>query len=123
MAAGDDVECVNIGDEEYNYEALIIGVKERRSVVSVPNGEKRKSGHVYEKILAANIDLFIVVDSVTQPEIQYPFIDRCLIIGQREGDKTSVLCVNKIDLVDDIPAEVKEYEICVDHLLLISAKT
>ncbi|MFC1479251.1 ribosome small subunit-dependent GTPase A [Planctomycetota bacterium] len=120
VAAGDEAECVFVDDETYEYDGIIIGIRERENVVSVPDV---KSGLVYEKILAVNIDLFVVVDSLVDPEIQPSFIDRCLIIGQREGDKTTVLCLNKTDLAEDIPPEIKQYETCVDHLVYTSAVT
>lgn len=120
VAAGDEAECVLINDDEYEYSGIIIGIQPRRNVVSLP---KASSGMIYEKILASNIDLYIVVDSLTKPELQPSFIDRSLIVGQREGDKTMVLCINKVDLSDSIPPEIDEYRACVDHLFCMSAKT
>lgn len=123
VAAGDEVEGMFVKESNYDYEGIIIGVKKRKSIVSIPDMNTLRSGRIYEKILAANIDLFIVVDSIRSPDLQLSFVDRCLIIGQREDDKEIVLCINKIDLFRDIPEEVMEYEQYVGRLILTSAKT
>jgi len=120
VAAGDEADCVFLKENTYDYEGLITGIRRRKNIVSVPDV---RSGRIYEKILAANIEVFIVVDSVREPEIQFPFIDRCLVIGQREGDKTMVLCINKTDLIDGMPEEIDQYGTCVDELLYTSALT
>jgi len=122
VAAGDEVECVRV-EQPYDYQGVIIGVRPRRSVISVPDPDRSAPGQVYEKILAANIDVFIVVDSFRRPEVNCAFIDRCLIVGQREGDKTIVLCINKKDLAEEVLPEVAAYERSVDRLVFTSART
>jgi ribosome biogenesis GTPase len=53
-----------------------------------------------ERVIAANIDLLVVVASITNPPLRPGLIDRYLIAAARGGIQP-LLCVNKIDLMDD----------------------
>lgn len=54
-----------------------------------------------ERLIAANIDVVIHVVSVKKPPLRPRLIDRYLIAVQRGGAQP-VICVNKIDLIDEI---------------------
>jgi ribosome biogenesis GTPase len=56
-----------------------------------------------QRLIAANIDVVVHVVSVKAPPLRVRLIDRYLIAIQRGGAQP-VVCVNKIDLLDD-PAE------------------
>ncbi|HAU39100.1 MAG TPA: ribosome small subunit-dependent GTPase A, partial [Phycisphaerales bacterium] len=51
----------------------------------------------FEKVLAVNMDLLLIVASTRQPPLRHGLIDRFLIIAER-GELQPVLVVNKIDL-------------------------
>ena len=57
-----------------------------------------------QRLIAANIDVVVHVVSVKAPPLRVRLIDRYLIAIQRGGAQP-VVCVNKIDLLDD-PAEL-----------------
>jgi ribosome biogenesis GTPase len=54
-----------------------------------------------QRLIAANIDVVIHVVSVKAPPLRPRLIDRFLIAIQRGGAQAAI-CVNKIDLLDDI---------------------
>jgi ribosome biogenesis GTPase len=53
-----------------------------------------------ERVLAANVDLAVLVASVKEPAFRPGLIDRVLIAVQRGGCQP-LLCLNKMDLIDD----------------------
>lgn len=71
----------------------------RHSVLARPDPHRP---HV-QRLIAANIDVVVHVVSVKAPPLRVRLIDRYLIAIQRGGAQP-VVCVNKIDLLDD-PAE------------------
>jgi ribosome biogenesis GTPase len=122
VAAGDEIDAVNVTGT-FEYQATITAVHPRRSVISIPEADSIRTGVIYDRILAANIDTFVVVDALHDPELNPAFIDRCLIIGQREGDKQVILAVNKTDLGTSLPEAVGLYAGVVDQVVLTSAAT
>lgn len=74
----------------------LVGLGPRRSVLSRPDpGNPRQ-----ERVLAANIDVAVVVASVVRPALKPALIDRFLIAIERGGARP-LLCVNKSDLLAD----------------------
>jgi ribosome biogenesis GTPase len=61
-----------------------------------------------EQVIAANIDVLIVVASVARPAFKPGLVDRYLITAE-VGGVTPLLVVNKMDLVDAEPPEVGQY--------------
>ncbi|MGI5835121.1 MAG: ribosome small subunit-dependent GTPase A [Chloroflexota bacterium] len=55
-----------------------------------------------EHVLAANVDVAVIVASVALPPFHPRLVDRYLIMC-RYGDVSPVLCINKCDLVEDPP--------------------
>ncbi len=68
----------------------------RTSVLARPDPLHK---HV-QRLVAANIDVVVNVVSVKSPPLRPRLIDRYLIAIQR-GGATPVICVNKVDLLDD----------------------
>lgn len=63
----------------------------------------RRPAHLREEhVMAANIDLAVIVASVDLPPFHPRLVDRYLILCQY-GDVTPLLCVNKIDLPVERP--------------------
>ena len=53
------------------------------------------------QVIAANVDQLLVVSSWREPHFWPELVDRCAIAAQRSG-LTPVVCVNKIDLAEDV---------------------
>lgn len=84
------------------------GVRPRRSVLSRPDPSRPDR----ERVLAANVDVAILVLSAREPAFRPGLIDRFLIAIGRGGVRP-LLCVNKLDLVESVDERVK----IVDALL------
>lgn len=54
-----------------------------------------------EQVMAANIDFLLIINSITQPQFHYNFIDRCLVIAEAYSIQP-ILIFTKIDLVDNL---------------------
>ncbi len=77
----------------------------RRNIFSrKERGKNRK-----EDIIAANLDLIIVIQSFKKPRLNLRFVDRILVRGEMEGIDV-VLCANKLDLADNYQKEyIRDY--------------
>ncbi len=94
LAIGDDVvyDVLQTGLE-------IVGIIERRSKIARLHADESRNStyNVKEHIIAANIDMAIIVASTIQPQFQTGLVDRYLILCQYGGIKP-LLCLTKIDL-------------------------
>lgn len=77
-------------------ERRIILVEERRTKLSRPEVKNARR----EQLIAANIDVVVIVVSVVSPPLHPRLIDRYLVAIQN-GGATPVICVNKLDLLED----------------------
>lgn len=92
VAVGD---IVNITVSEGEYGA-IEAIMPRKSKIS-----RLAAGPVpVEQVIVANADLMIIVASVKMPNFKPRFIDRFLIVAEA-GNIEPVICVNKIDLLNE----------------------
>jgi ribosome biogenesis GTPase len=91
LAVGDRALVTSEGDVN-----RLVGVLPRRTVLSRPDPLNK---HL-QRVIAANIDVVINVVSVKAPPLRPRLIDRYFIAIQRGGAQP-VICVNKIDLLDD----------------------
>ncbi|MDF1742525.1 MAG: ribosome small subunit-dependent GTPase A [Gimesia sp.] len=91
VVAGDHVLIRLEGD---GNQAVIERVEPRRSYLS--RGSKRR-----EHILVSNIDQAVIVVSAADPPLKPSLIDRFLISSEK-GRIHSIICINKIDLVDPV---------------------
>ncbi len=91
-----------------DYAGLIVSVEERKSVFarSTSFGARR------EKILGANLDYIFLVHSVIEPVLSLRLIDR-MIVAAEYGGIEAIVCINKIDLSDDLGALKKEMNLYV----------
>lgn len=76
--------------------ARLRSLSPRRTVLSRPDPHDPR----IERVLAANVDVAVVVVSVRTPPLHPRLIDRFLIAIER-GGIVPVVCVNKIDLVTE----------------------
>lgn len=83
---------------------LVRAVAPRRTQLS-----RYLEGSGREQVVAANIDLLVVVASPAKPRFKPGFVDRCLIAAEAGGVGT-LLCLNKMDLVDQPPPGIDDYE-------------
>ena len=92
----------------------------RRTVLSRPDPLQPQR----ERLIAANIDIVVNVVSVKAPPLRVRLIDRFLIATMRGGAKP-LICVNKIDLLDDRDSlrPLDEYRALDVPVILCSTKT
>lgn len=83
-------------------DAVVLQRQPRRTALCrpQPRGGKRLDAHeagAFEKVIAANMDVLVIVAAARKPATPAGLIDRFLIIAER-GEMSPVLVVNKIDL-------------------------
>ena len=88
--------------DKVRTDGMILGRQNRRTVLARPQPRSGKRRDEYgseplEKVVAANMDLLLIVASTCQPALRHGLIDRLVIIAER-GDMKSLLVLNKIDL-------------------------
>lgn len=117
---------VTVGDmvivsEEEEDSGVIEAVLTRRSVLARPDVFR---SHL-QQIIVANADQLLIVSSWREPIIWLELIDRYLVAAERDN-LPAVICVNKIDLLDDeaeCQATLEPYQTLGYPLLLTSALT
>lgn len=62
-----------------------------------------------EQIVVANADQLIIVVSTKKPKLNFRFLDRFLILGEN-GGLLPIICVNKIDLVNEREKQKLEHD-------------
>jgi ribosome biogenesis GTPase len=90
VAIGDRVTFRPHGDSH-----AVLAVLPRTTVLSRPDVDNANT----ERVIAANIDVVVVVVSVVAPPLHPKIIDRYMVAIQRGGAKM-LLAVNKTDLLD-----------------------
>ncbi|MBI1319790.1 MAG: ribosome small subunit-dependent GTPase A [Candidatus Hydrogenedens sp.] len=114
IAPGDEV-LVEIEEDE----AIIRAIAPRRSRLSRPS---TRHHDVSEQVIAANVDHLIVVAAAAEPPFRAGLVDRYLIAAQTGGIEP-LLCINKMDLVEEPPAEVALYKDLGVQVFLTSCET
>ncbi len=87
-----------------DLEWVVTSVRERRSKLSRP-GHARHGGEHFEQVIAANLDLMLIVTSVARPPFHPRLVDRFLVAAER-GEVPAMICLNKIDLAREAPPEL-----------------
>ena len=95
VAVGDDVMVSSNGTDRGVVEAVL----PRRSALVRPDVFR---SHL-SQVIVANAEQLLVVASWREPAIWFELVDRYLIAAQRNG-LAPLICVNKIDLVQDMAA-------------------
>ncbi|MTI96755.1 MAG: ribosome small subunit-dependent GTPase A [Firmicutes bacterium] len=81
---------------------------------------KPRKNQLYRPVVA-NIDLVVIILSVTNPEPDYLLLEKLIILARHRG-MDSVVCFNKVDLAPDVARElVAKYQTAGNHSLAISA--
>ncbi|HEY3282856.1 MAG TPA: ribosome small subunit-dependent GTPase A [Armatimonadota bacterium] len=87
-----------------NGEPTLMAVEPRTSTLSRPDPMYR---HI-ERVVAANMDVVVIVVSAKAPPLHPKLIDRYLIAVQRGGAEP-LLCLNKVDQLEDERDRAKTY--------------
>jgi ribosome biogenesis GTPase len=101
VAVGDEV----IVSEDGADQGIVEAVLPRRSILARPDvfhdgGYRTRDRHV-QQIVAANADQLLIVASWREPHLWPELIDRYIISAER-SNLTPVICINKIDLTEDV---------------------
>jgi len=108
-----------VGDSVLVGENFIIGIKPRKSVLTRPGPRTRES---QELVQAANIDQVAIVMSLENPSFNFGFADRFLLTANFNG-LPFILILNKCDLMENIPSEIREFIELTDNTILTSAES
>jgi ribosome biogenesis GTPase / thiamine phosphate phosphatase len=94
LAVGDEA-IVHVTDETRD-EGVLKSVSPRRSQLARADPHNPR----VLRVLAANIDIAVVVVPLVRPGVKPRFIDRFLVVAARGGVRP-LICASKLDLVDD----------------------
>ena len=136
LAVGDSVTVALTRDEHKGSatqtdkdraDGMILAREPRQTALSRPQGRrgKRTDPHdteTFEKVIAANIELLVIVASTRLPPLRHGLIDRFLIIAER-GELTPVLVVNKIDLARPDRKVLADFQSLGVEIIFCSALT
>ena len=115
-AVGDRVV---VGRSNVEAEYHLLKVLPRRSALTRPGPLDRINQQLTQ---AANVDQVVIVASVAQPPFNYGFADRFLLAASF-SNLPLVMVLNKMDLVEELPAEAQEFLQLVARCIPISCKT
>jgi ribosome biogenesis GTPase len=135
LAVGDEVTVAlarrdhTDGRTELDRERMdgfVVSRQPRQSALSRPQpmSQKRREEYdagVFEKVIAANVDLLLIVAATREPPLSLGLIDRFLIAADR-GELEPVLVLNKIDLAPPDARAVRELEVLDVEVLRCSAE-
>jgi ribosome biogenesis GTPase len=114
-----DVVIISILDRRYG---IVEEIRPRKTKFS-----RRLPGrYPVEQIIVSNADQIIITVAAKMPDPDLNFLDRFLVIAE-SGDLDSIICVNKIDLVDDgeraeLRSKMRIYEDVGYEVIYVSAK-
>lgn len=113
VVAGDRVTLRIVDDGS----GVIERVESRTTALSRVSGRR-------EHVIAANVDLAVIVVSAADPPLKPGLIDR-FIVSAEQGDLEPVVCINKVDLDDPVRLQpiVGTYARLGYHVVLASAAT
>jgi len=114
-AVGDHV---TLGRASEDAEFMLLKVHPRRSALTRPGPKDRISQQLTQ---AANVDQVVIVTSVAQPPFNYGFADRFLLAAAF-SNLPLIMVLNKMDLVESLPAAAKDFLTLVDRCILVSAE-
>lgn len=82
-------------DEQTSPEGLIERVEPRHGLLT-------RASRGREHVLVANVDQFVIVMSLVEPDLKPHLLDRYLASAE-QGGIAPLICLNKADLVDSVP--------------------
>ncbi len=75
----------------------ILSIQPRRTELARTKGEGGSRHHKQKRVIAANVDIAIIVATATNPAFEPELVDRYLILC-RAANLNPIVCLNKIDL-------------------------
>jgi len=81
----------------------------RKNYLSRTKSSTARFGSSQEQIIAANIDLAVIVTPIKQPAFDHKLLDRYLVLCQYYW-VVPIVCLNKIDLSDKRDPVIKQYK-------------
>lgn len=97
VAVGDRVKISLSGPPASARDGVVEGVCARRNFLARPAPGKEGSDLVH--VIAANVDILVIVASAGKPEFTPGLVDRFLVAAQAAGIPPLV-CVNKLDMLE-----------------------
>jgi ribosome biogenesis GTPase len=82
--------------DERKATGVVERIEPRRTILTRADSFKARDVHP----IVANADQMLIVTSIVMPEVRWGLIDR-MMVAARFGGLVPLLCVNKIDLLDD----------------------
>ncbi len=115
VRVGDLVEVALPGEE--SRPAVINAILPRKSTLTRGRGYKTH-------VIAANIDLVLIIISAVRPDFRHSLLDRYLLVAER-NDLPAAVCLNKCDLAEMRKFDrIKEYYNRIGYrMIYTSAKT
>jgi len=114
-------------DDRDRADGMVVARGPRETALSRPQPRSGKRTDEYktetfEKVIAANMDVLLIVAATRQPPLRHGLIDRYLIIAER-GELQPILVINKIDLDKPDKQVLADFKSLGIDVLLCSAAT
>jgi len=114
-------------DDPDRADGMIISRGPRETALSrpAPRSGKRKDEYkteMFERVIAANMDVLLIIAATCQPPLRTRLIQRYLIIAER-GEMEPILVLNKIDLAPPDPEVIDHFRESDLKIVEVSAGT
>jgi len=114
LAVGDRVQFSIVSDQEgVEREGVVESVDPRRSQLCRRYEDR-------EHTIAANVDQVVIVSSADAPPLKPHLIDRYLVAAS-VGNIRPIICINKVDLDEELAAEVADRYRSLDYDVLTTS--
>jgi ribosome biogenesis GTPase len=106
LAVGDEVRYIHAEEDK----GLIVELLPRRNKLTRRSAVPKPlhhGAHPFEQIIVTNVDQVVPVIAAAQPTPKWNLLDRYLASAE-EGGISSLICITKVDLVQDADEELLE---------------
>ena len=115
------------GDDSDRADGMILSRGPRKTALSRPaprSGRRHDEyrSEVFERVIAANMDVLLIIAATCQPPLRTRLIQRYLIIAER-GEMDPILVLNKIDLAPPDPEVIEHFRESKLVIVEVSAST
>jgi len=114
-------------DDPDRADGMILSRQPRETALSrpAPRSGKRRDAYkteVFESVIAANMDVLLIVAATREPPLRPRLIQRYLIIAER-GELEPILVINKIDLAPADDEAIENFRQTEIRVVSVSAET